>query len=129
MARKSKQSKRKVKRNIPEGIVHIYSTFNNTHITVSDLAGNVIAWSSAGACNFRGSKKSTPFAATITTENALRKTTDTGLRRVHVKVKGTGSGREAAIRAVNAFGLEVMTIKDVTPIPHNGCRPKKRRRV
>ena len=126
---KRTRTKRREKKNVPSGVVHIQSTFNNTIVTITDPGGNVVAWSSAGACNFRGSKKSTPFAATITTENALRKTTDSGLRKVHVKVKGTGSGREAAIRAVNAFGLEIMTIKDVTPIPHNGCRPKKRRRV
>ena len=124
-----KTRKRKVKKNIPEGIAHIHSTFNNTITTVTDKDGNAIAWSSSGALGFKGSKKSTPYAAGIAAEAAGKAAYDIGMRKVEVYVKGPGAGREAAIRALQAAGLEISLIKDVTPIPHNGCRPPKRRRV
>jgi len=121
--------KRKERKNVPTGIAHIQSTFNNTVVTISDLQGNVLAWASAGTSGFKGSRKGTPFAAGLAAENAARKAMEHGLRQVEVFVKGPGSGREAAIRSLQAAGLEVNLIKDVTPIPHNGCRPPKRRRV
>ncbi|HYM68766.1 MAG TPA: 30S ribosomal protein S11 [bacterium] len=121
--------KRKERKHIPAGIAHIQSTFNNTVVTISDLQGNVLAWASAGTSGFKGSRKGTPFAAGLAAENAARKAMEHGLRQVEVFVKGPGSGREAAIRSLQAAGLEVNLIKDVTPIPHNGCRPPKRRRV
>ena len=124
-----KQRKRKVKKNVPEGVAHIHATFNNTIVTLSDKEGNAIAWASAGAIGFKGSKKSTPFAAGLASEAAGKKAFDAGMRKVEVYVKGPGSGREAAIRALQTAGLEISMIKDVTPIPHNGCRPPKRRRV
>ena len=124
-----KQRKRKVKKNIPEGIAHIHATFNNTIVTLSDKEGNAIAWSSAGALGFKGSKKSTPFAAGLSSEAAGKKAYDLGMRKVEVYVKGLGPGRETAIRSLQTAGLELSSIKDVTPIPHNGCRPPKRRRV
>ena len=123
-----KQRKRKVKKNIPEGIAHIHATFNNTIVTISDKEGNAIAWSSAGANGFKGSKKSTPFAAGVSSDAAGKKAYDLGMRKVEVYVKGLGPGRETAIRAIPAAGLEVMSITDVTPVPHNGCRPPKRPR-
>ena len=123
-----KQRKRKVKKNIPEGIAHIHATFNNTIVTLSDKEGNAIAWSSAGALGFKGSKKSTPFAAGLSSEAAGKKAYDLGMRKVEVFVKGLGSGRETAIRSLQTAGLEVKSIVDVTPIPHNGCRPPKRPR-
>jgi len=109
--------------------VHIQATFNNTIVTITDTQGNTLAWSSAGSLDFRGAKKSTPFAAQITAENAARKAMEHGLREVDVYVKGPGSGRESAIRTLQVVGLKINMIKDVTPIPHNGCRPRKRRRV
>ena len=112
-----------------EGIAHISATFNNLLITITDLRGNTLAWGSAGKAGFKGSKKSTPFAATVAAENCGREAMNLGLRRVHVRVQGPGSGRESAIQALAAAGLQVKSIKDVTPIPHNGCRPPKRRRV
>ena len=121
--------KRRERKHVPAGIAHIQSTFNNTVVTISDLQGNVLAWASAGTSGFKGSRKGTPFAAGLAAENAARKAMDHGVRQVEVYVKGPGSGREAAIRALQAAGLEVNLIKDVTPIPHNGCRPPKRRRV
>lgn len=121
--------KKKVKKSVNTGIVHIQSTFNNTIITISDMNGNVISWSSAGAKGFKGSKRSTPFAAQVAAEDAAKKAMDQGLRSVGVLVKGPGAGRESAIRAIQAAGLKVTMIKDITPIPHNGCRPPKRRRV
>jgi small subunit ribosomal protein S11 len=124
-----KKGKKKVKKNIPVGVVHIQATFNNTIITVTDAQGNVLSWSSAGSRGFRGSRKSTPFAAQVAAGDALSKAMDHGLKTVSVFVKGPGSGRESALRAVGAAGLKVSMIKDVTPIPHNGCRPPKRRRV
>ncbi len=130
MARgKKKRKKKKVKRNINKGQVHIRSTFNNTIITVTDSEGNVIAWSSAGNVGFKGSRKGTPYAAQMAADQAAREGMEHGLREVEVYVKGPGSGRESAIRSMQAAGLEISLIKDVTPIPHNGCRPPKRRRV
>ncbi|HLN13854.1 MAG TPA: 30S ribosomal protein S11 [bacterium] len=126
---KGPTGRRKERKNVPAGIAHIQSTFNNTVVTISDLQGNVLAWSSAGTSGFKGSRKGTPFAAGLAAENAARKAMEHGLRQVEVFVKGPGSGREAAIRSLQTAGLEVNLIKDVTPIPHNGCRPPKRRRV
>ena len=123
-----KQRKRKVKKNIPEGIAHIHATFNNTIVTLSDKEGNAIAWSSAGALGFKGSKKSTPFAAGLSSEAAGKKAYDLGMRKVEVFVKGLGPGRETAIRSLQTAGLEITSISDVAPIPHNGCRPPKRPR-
>lgn len=121
--------KRKERKNIERGAAHIRSSFNNTIVTITDLAGNALSWSSAGGLGFRGSRKSTPFAAQVAAETAAKSAMEHGLKSVEVFVKGPGSGREAAIRALQAAGLEVNMIKDVTPIPHNGCRPPKRRRV
>lgn len=121
--------RKKAKRMVAEGVVHIHSTFNNTIITISDPQGNVIAWSSAGAVGFKGSRKGTPFAAQVAAEAAARKAADLGMRQVQVYVKGPGAGRESALRSLQAAGFLVHIIKDVTPIPHNGCRPPKRRRV
>jgi small subunit ribosomal protein S11 len=112
-----------------EGVAHISATFNNTTITITDMGGNTVAWGSAGKAGFKGSKKSTPFAATVAAEQAAREALSMGVRRVHVRVQGPGSGRESAIQALASAGLQVKSIKDVTPIPHNGCRPPKRRRV
>ncbi len=121
--------KRREKKNIERGAVHIRSSFNNTLVTITDLQGNAVAWSSAGSLGFRGSRKSTPFAAQMAAETAAKAAMEHGLKTVEVYVKGPGSGREAAIRALQTAGLDVNMIKDVTPIPHNGCRPPKRRRV
>src|SRR4051812_45244911 len=112
-----------------EGIAHIDATFNNTTVTITDMHGNTVAWGSSGKAGFKGSKKSTPFAATVAAEGAAREAQSLGVRRVHVRVQGPGSGRESAIQALAAAGLHVKSIRDVTPIPHNGCRPSKRRRV
>ena len=112
-----------------EGVAHVNATFNNTIITITDPRGNAVAWGSSGKAQFKGSKKSTPFAATVAAEQAAREALSLGVRRVHVRVQGPGSGRESAIQALAAAGLQVKAIKDVTPIPHNGCRPRKRRRV
>ncbi len=120
---------KKVKKNIPAGVVHIQATFNNTIITITDPVGNGISWSSSGSKGFRGSRKSTPFAAQVAAEEAIRKAKEQGLKSVAVFVKGPGGGREAAIRAIQAAELKITMIKDVTPVPHNGCRPPKRRRV
>jgi small subunit ribosomal protein S11 len=124
-----KTGKKKEKKNIPEGVVHIQSTFNNTIITITDLSGNVVAWSSSGTQGFKGSRKSTPFAAQVAAEDAVKKAKEHGMRRVQVYVKGPGSGRESALRSLQVAGLSISLIRDVTPIPHNGCRPPKRRRV
>ena len=129
MAAKKVSRKRRVKKNIETGIVHIHSTFNNTIVMITDSHGNALAWSSAGALGFRGSRKSTPFAAQMAAEAATKVAMEHGLRTVDVTVKGPGSGREAAIRSLQAAGLEVTAIRDVTPVPHHGCRPPKRRRV
>ncbi len=126
---KKTRRKRKDKKNIERGQAHIQSTFNNTIVTLTDLNGNAISWSSTGALGFKGSKKSTPFAAQMTAEEAAKAAMEHGLKTVEVYVKGPGSGREAAIRALQTAGLEISMIKDITPIPHNGCRPPKRRRV
>lgn len=124
-----KKVKRRVRKNIQQGVVHISSTFNNTLVTITDVSGNVIAWSSAGARGFRGSRKSTPFAAQVAAGDAAAKAMEHGLRTVSVFVKGPGAGRESALRAIGAAGLKVQLIRDVTPIPHNGCRPPKRPRA
>ena len=124
-----KKGKRDKKKNISEGCVYIQATFNNTIITITDLSGNTISWASAGGLGFRGAKKSTPFAAQRTAETAAKKAMEDGLREVSVFVKGPGVGRESAIRSLGALGLRVRSIKDTTPIPHNGCRPQKSRRV
>ena len=123
------RNKRKVSKNIEAGVAHIRSTFNNTIVTISDTTGAVLCWASEGGMGFRGSRKSTPFAAQMAAETAAKAAMEHGLKRIEVFVKGPGAGREAAIRALQAAGLEVESIKDVTPIPHNGCRPPKRRRV
>ncbi|MDB4304062.1 30S ribosomal protein S11, partial [Desulfosarcina sp.] len=119
----------KERKNISSGVVHIQSTFNNTIVTITDSIGNVVAWSSSGVHGFKGSRKSTPFAAQLTAEDAAKKAMEHGMKSVEVYVKGPGSGRESALRALQAAGFNVVMIKDVTPIPHNGCRPPKRRRV
>jgi small subunit ribosomal protein S11 len=130
MARKQVQKgKQKEKKNVPVGVAHIHSSFNNTLVTITDPQGNVLSWASAGAVNFKGSRKGTPFAAQVAAENASRKAQEHGLKRIDVQVMGPGSGRETAIRSLQASGLEVMSISDRTPVPHNGCRPPKRRRV
>jgi small subunit ribosomal protein S11 len=121
--------KRKVKKNIPSGIAHIQATFNNTIVTITDLNGNTVAWSAAGVAKFKGSRKSTPFAAQLVAEDAAKKAMEHGMKQVGVYVKGPGSGRESALRAIANSGLQINLIKDVTPIPHNGCRPPKKRRV
>ncbi len=130
MAKQKKTtSRRRVKKNVERGQAHINSTFNNTMVTLTDMQGNALSWASAGQLGFRGSRKSTPFAASEAADVAAKKAIDQGLKTVEVYVKGPGSGRESAIRSLQAAGLEVTMIKDVTPIPHNGCRPPKRRRV
>lgn len=129
MAKKTTRTRRRDRKNIENGIAHIKSTFNNTMVTITDKTGNAISWASAGGMGFRGSRKSTPFAAQMAAEQAAKAAMEHGLKEVECLVKGPGSGREAAIRALQAAGLEVSMIKDVTPIPHNGCRPPKRRRV
>src|SRR5437899_3978262 len=121
--------RRRTRRSVPEGVAHVHATFNNTIVTITDQLGLVVAWSSAGAVGFKGSRKGTPFAAQMAAEAAARKVSDFGMRAVIVHVKGPGGGRESAVRALQAAGLSVISIKDVTPIPHNGCRPPKRRRV
>ncbi|HHT01319.1 MAG TPA: 30S ribosomal protein S11 [Firmicutes bacterium] len=128
MARRAR-TKRKERKNVERGVAHIQSTFNNTIVTITDTNGNALSWASAGGIGFKGSRKGTPFAAQIAAEKAAKEAMEHGMRTVDVMVKGPGAGREAAIRSLQATGLEVNTIKDVTPIPHNGCRPPKRRRV
>ena len=128
-AKKATTRRRREKKNIERGAAHIQSTFNNTIVTITDTQGNALSWASAGELGFRGSKKSTPFAAQSAAEKAAKAAMEHGLKTVEVFVKGPGSGREAAIRALSACGIEVTSIKDVTPVPHNGCRPPKRRRV
>jgi small subunit ribosomal protein S11 len=131
MAKEAKKAvkKKKEKKNIPMGIAHIQATFNNTIVTITDSGGNVVAWASAGTQGFKGSRKSTPFAAQLAAEEAAKKAIEQGMRTIDVFVKGPGAGREAALRALQAAGFSVQLIRDVTPIPHNGCRPPKRRRV
>jgi len=127
MARK-RTTKRRVRKNIPLGIAHIHTTFNNTIVTITDLEGNAVSWCSAGALGIKGSRKSTPFAAQMSAETAAKVAIENGMQKVEVNVKGPGPGREAAIRSLQAAGLEIAAIKDVTPLPHNGCRPPKRPR-
>jgi small subunit ribosomal protein S11 len=127
--RRGARTRRRERKNVPSGVAHIRSTFNNTIVTISDRQGNVISWASAGHMGFKGSRKSTPFAAGLAAESAAKAAMEHGMREVEVYVKGPGAGREAAIRSLQAAGLDVNLIKDVTPIPHNGCRPPKRRRV
>ncbi|MFX4263069.1 30S ribosomal protein S11 [Pelotomaculum propionicicum] len=129
MARRVARTKKRERKNIENGIAHIKSTFNNTVVTITDTKGNTLSWASAGGVGFKGSRKSTPYAAQQAAENAAKEAMEHGLKEVEVMVKGPGAGREAAIRSLQAAGLEVNMIKDVTPIPHNGCRPPKRRRV
>lgn len=121
--------RKKTKRVVSEGVVHIHSTFNNTIVTITDQVGNVVAWSTAGSVGFKGSRKGTPFAAQLAADAAAKKAMDCGVRTVQVHVKGPGSGRESALRSLQAAGFQITLIRDVTPIPHNGCRPPKRRRV
>ena len=123
------KSRKKIVRQVSEGVAHILASFNNTIVTITDRGGNVVAWASCGSAGFSGSKKSTPFAAQVTAESAAKKAVEHGMKTVEVNVKGPGSGRESAIRALQAVGLSISVIRDVTPIPHNGCRPPKRRRV
>jgi small subunit ribosomal protein S11 len=127
--KKERTRKKRVLKNVSQGVAHIRSSFNNTIVTITDSQGGAVAWASSGNMGFKGSKKSTPFAAQMAAETAAKKSMEHGMRQVEVYVKGPGAGREAAIRALQAAGLEVVLIKDVTPIPHNGCRPPKRRRV
>jgi small subunit ribosomal protein S11 len=129
MAKRVVRTKRKERKNVDKGVAHIRSTFNNTIVTITDTQGNALSWATSGGMGFKGSRKSTPFASQMAAEAAAKAAMEHGLREVEVFVKGPGSGREAAIRQLQAAGLEVTTIKDVTPIPHNGCRPPKRRRV
>jgi small subunit ribosomal protein S11 len=126
---KSKKFKKKERKHIPHGLVHVQASFNNTIVTISDPNGNTVSWKSSGSLGFRGSRKGTPFAAQQAAMNAANQARDHGMRSVDVKVSGPGSGRESAVRALSAAGLDVRTIKDVTPVPHNGCRPPKKRRV
>ena len=121
--------KKRIKKDIPSGIAHVRSTFNNTIVTITDLSGNTIAWASSGTQGFKGSRKSTPFAAQLAAENAAKKAQENGVKQISVYVKGPGAGREAALRSLMGSGLKITLIRDVTPIPHNGCRPPKKRRV
>jgi small subunit ribosomal protein S11 len=126
---KAKTGKKKVRKDVPIGVVHVTASFNNTIVTITDPNGNVVSWSSAGRRGFKGSRKSTPFAAQMAAEDAAKRAQESGMRSVHVLVRGPGGGRESAVRALAAAGLRVSYIRDVTPVPHNGCRPPKRRRV
>ena len=129
MAKPKTKAKRKEKKNIVSGIAHVNSTFNNTLVTISDAQGNVVSWSSSGMMGFKGSRKATPYASQVAAEDAGRKAQEHGMKELDVRVKGPGSGRESALRALQAIGFSIKSIKDITPIPHNGCRPPKRRRV
>lgn len=129
MAKKTTSRRRRVRKTVEKGIAHIHSTFNNTIVTITDLQGNVLTWSSAGALGFKGSRKSTPYAAQMAAETAAKAAMEMSMKSLEVSVKGPGAGREAAIRSLQAAGLEITAIRDVTPVPHNGCRPPKRRRV
>jgi len=130
MAQKKRTGKTKRERkNVPVGVAHVYASFNNTIVSITDPAGNVISWATSGGSGFRGSRKSTPYAAQVAAEAAARKAMEMGMRQVSVRVKGPGSGRESSVRALQAAGLEITLIKDVSPVPHNGCKPPKRRRV
>ena len=127
--KKGRRGKKKVKKNIPNGIININATFNNTHVTICDTMGNTIAWATAGTSGFKGSRKGTPFAAQLAVEGAIKKAMDHGLKAASIKITGPGPGRESALRSISRTGIRVIFIKDVTPIPHNGCRPPKQRRV
>ena len=129
MGRRRQQGPRKPKKSVSQGVVHIYATFNNTIVTVTDKEGNTISWGSGGSAGFKGSRKSTPYAARLASQNAMRTAVDNGLQEVEVLVKGPGPGREAAIRALSTMGVSIRSISDVTAVPHNGCRPPKKRRV
>ena len=129
MAREAGRVKRRERKNITSGVAHVNATFNNTMITITDAQGNAISWSSAGTMGFKGSRKSTPYAAQVAAEDAGKKATDHGMKTLEIQVSGPGSGRESALRALQTVGFQVTSIRDVTPIPHNGCRPRKRRRV
>ena len=129
MAKEAGRVRRRERKNIASGVAHVNSTFNNTMITITDAQGNTIAWSSSGSLGFKGSRKSTPYAAQVAAEDAGKKAMEHGVRTIEVEVKGPGSGRESALRALQAVGFQITSIRDVTPIPHNGCRPPKRRRV
>ena len=129
MAKEKARVKRREKKNIASGVAHVNASFNNTMITITDAQGNAISWSSSGAMGFKGSRKSTPYAAQVAAEDAGRKAKEHGMRTIEIEVSGPGSGRESALRALQACGFQVTSIRDVTPIPHNGCRPRKRRRV
>ena len=127
--RRQSQTRKKVKRMVPQGQAHIFATFNNTIVTITDMAGNTIAWASAGSNGFKGSRKSTPYAARLAAQSAARTAQDSGMQEMDIIVKGPGPGREQAIRSLQASGIQVKSIRDITPVPHNGCRPKKKRRV
>lgn len=129
MGRRRQTGSRRTKKNIPSGVVHIFATFNNTIVTVTDLDGNTISWASGGSSGFKGSRKSTPYAARLASQSAVRTAVDNGLKEVDIVVKGPGPGREAAIRALAGLGVQIRSISDVTSVPHNGCRPPKKRRV
>ncbi|MGL1921542.1 MAG: 30S ribosomal protein S11 [Hyphomicrobiales bacterium] len=129
MAKEKVKVRRRERKNIASGVVHVNSTFNNTMVTISDVQGNTVAWSSAGMMGFKGSRKSTPYAAQVAAEDAGRKAQEHGMKTLEVEVKGAGSGRESALRALQSIGFQITSIRDVTPIPHNGCRPPKRRRI
>ncbi len=129
MAKAATKTKRKVKKNIVSGIAHVNSTFNNTHVTITDAQGNVVSWSTSGLMGFKGSRKATPYASQLCAEDAGRKAQEHGMKELDVRVKGPGSGRESALRALQSVGFIIKNINDITPVPHNGCRPKKRRRV
>jgi len=127
--RRKAQGPRKAKKMVPEGVVHIFATFNNTIVTITDSQGNTLSWASGGSAGFKGSRKSTPYAARLACQNAARVAMDSGMQQAHVIVKGPGPGREAAIRALSTTGISIKSISDITPVPHNGCRPPKKRRV
>ena len=127
--RRQTQARKKAKKMVPRGVAHIYATFNNTIVTITDLQGNTVSWASAGGAGFRGSRKSTPYAARLASQNAAREAQENGMQEVSIVVKGPGPGREAAIRALASSGMNITAISDITPVPHNGCRPPKRRRV
>ena len=129
MARAPTRVRKKVKKNVAEGVAHIHASFNNTIVTITDRQGNTLAWATSGASGFKGSRKSTPFAAQVAAESAGKAAQECGVKNLEVRIKGPGPGRESAVRALNALGLKITLISDVTPIPHNGCRPPKRRRV
>ncbi|MBY0437977.1 MAG: 30S ribosomal protein S11 [Proteobacteria bacterium] len=129
MAKTATRTRKKVKKNIAEGVAHIHASFNNTIVTITDRQGNALSWASTGSSGFKGSRKSTPFAAQIAAEQAGRAAQECGVKNIEVRIKGPGPGRESAVRALNAVGFKILSISDVTPVPHNGCRPPKRRRV